>query len=118
MLHDPSLPESAVTMGVGASHRARKSAAAGSIVPQKEQVSQEDKVASRRQMRVAKFSARGPVYQNCKMLSADGSLLCHCDLRKLQWYQVIAQSCLFKLQCSGNAPASACWRLTCSRIHD
>lgn len=26
------------------------------------------------------------VYQNAKMLSKDGELLCHCDLRKLEWY--------------------------------
>jgi hypothetical protein len=26
------------------------------------------------------------VYENCRMLSADGRLLCHCDAKKLQWY--------------------------------
>lgn len=88
MLHDRALSfpqeadESAIkevgpgTMGPGAATQPR------------DHTTPEDRAASRRQMRVSKFSARTPVYQNCKMLSADGSLLCHCDLRKLNWYQV------------------------------
>lgn len=47
-----------------------------------------DKVADR-QRRLArlvdKFSAKGPVYDNCRMLSMDGKLLCFCDRRKLEW---------------------------------
>jgi hypothetical protein len=26
------------------------------------------------------------VYDNCRMLSTTGELLCFCDMRKLQWY--------------------------------
>ena len=35
---------------------------------------------------VDKFSAKGPVYDNCRMLSMDGQLLCFCDRRKLEWW--------------------------------
>ncbi len=37
---------------------------------------------------VKKFSAKSAVYENCKMLSQDGELLCFCDMRKLTWYEV------------------------------
>ncbi|KAK9822142.1 hypothetical protein WJX74_010568 [Apatococcus lobatus] len=70
-----------------ADEAAIKELASGTISQSRDHGSAEDKAAFRRQMRVSKFSARTPVYQNCKMLSADGSLLCHCDLRKLKWYQ-------------------------------
>ena len=39
---------------------------------------------------IEKFTSKGPVYENCRMLSAHGELLCFCDLRKLQWYEVRA----------------------------
>ena len=26
------------------------------------------------------------MYENCRMLAADGSLLCHCDRKKVLWY--------------------------------
>lgn len=42
----------------------------------------------RRQRRVDKFSAKAPVYENARMLSHAGELLCFCDLKKLQWYEV------------------------------
>eukprot|EP00873_Tetraselmis_striata_P010402 jgi/Tetstr1/430666/TSEL_020459.t1 len=35
---------------------------------------------------VQKFSAKAPVYENCRMLSQEGELLCHCDRRKMRWY--------------------------------
>ncbi|GLI59187.1 hypothetical protein VaNZ11_001019 [Volvox africanus] len=35
---------------------------------------------------VEKFSAKTQVYQNCRMLSREGQLLCFCDTRKLNWY--------------------------------
>ena len=83
MLHDPAScsPEDA-------DESAFKEVAAGAATQPRDHATPEDRAASRRQMRVSKFSARTPVYQNCKMLSADGSMLCHCDLRKLKWYQV------------------------------
>ena len=71
-----------------ADESAVKELTSGTVSQHRDHGSAEDKAAFRRQMRVSKFSARTPVYQNCKMLSADGSLLCHCDLRKLKWYQV------------------------------
>eukprot|EP00884_Botryococcus_braunii_P003253 jgi/Botrbrau1/12929/Bobra.92_1s0009.1 len=45
------------------------------------------KEAGRRQRRVDKFSAKAPVYENARMLSRNGDLLCYCDLKKLQWYE-------------------------------
>ncbi|GIL77185.1 hypothetical protein Vretimale_3160 [Volvox reticuliferus] len=35
---------------------------------------------------IEKFSAKTQVYQNCRMLSREGQLLCFCDTRKLNWY--------------------------------
>ena len=48
----------------------------------------EQRQASLRARLVKKFSAKSAVYENCKMLSQDGELLCFCDLRKLTWYEV------------------------------
>ncbi len=79
-MHDPDLPAPL--------ERPVEHAASRLVDDQREAADPDEKAASRRQMRVSKFSARAPVYQNCKMLSADGSLLCHCDIRKLKWYQV------------------------------
>lgn len=47
----------------------------------------EQRQASLRARLVKKFSAKSAVYENCKMLSQDGELLCFCDLRKLTWYE-------------------------------
>ncbi|KAK9816641.1 hypothetical protein WJX72_003201 [[Myrmecia] bisecta] len=55
--------------------------------PQKHQASQEERQAALHRKRVQKFSAHSPVYENCKMLSMDGELLCYCDKRKLLWYE-------------------------------
>ena len=35
---------------------------------------------------IEKFSAKRPVYSNCRMLARDGGELAACDLKKLQWY--------------------------------
>ncbi|KAG2495263.1 hypothetical protein HYH03_006536 [Edaphochlamys debaryana] len=42
--------------------------------------------AERRRWLIEKFSAKGRVYENCRMLSRDGALLCFCDTRKIAWY--------------------------------
>ena len=44
--------------------------------------------AARRERLIASFCAKSPVYENCRMLAADGQLLSFIDLRKLQWYEV------------------------------
>ena len=48
----------------------------------------EERQAALKERLVKKFSAKSAVYENCKMLSQDGHLLCFCDLRKLTWYEV------------------------------
>lgn len=35
---------------------------------------------------VRKFAAKEPVYDNCRMLSKGGELLCYCDRQKVNWY--------------------------------
>lgn len=40
----------------------------------------------RRARMIRKFSTKSQVYENCRMLSRDGELLCFCDSRKLAWY--------------------------------
>ena len=95
ILHDPALSSLQE-----ADESAVKEVAAGAVTQPRDHATPEDRAASRRQMRVSKFSARTPVYQNCKMLSADGSLLCHCDLRKLNWYQVGPPKLLTSVSCS------------------
>lgn len=44
-----------------------------------------EKQAQRFESLVNRFRAKGPVYDNCRMLSMDGRLLCYCDRRKLEW---------------------------------
>ena len=51
----------------------------------------EQRAAAQKQRLVQKFSAKSAVYENCKMYSQDGDLLCYCDLRKLVWYEVRSQ---------------------------
>lgn len=51
----------------------------------------EERAAAQKQRLVLKFSAKSAVYENCKMYSQDGDLLCYCDLRKLLWYEVRGQ---------------------------
>ncbi|BDA45050.1 probable exosome component 10 at N-terminal half [Coccomyxa sp. Obi] len=46
-----------------------------------------EEAAERRKKLVASFCAKGPVYENCRMLSMDGAPLSFIDLRKLQWYE-------------------------------
>ena len=43
---------------------------------------------------VAAFCAKSPVYENCRMLAADGQLLSFIDARKLDWYLVRPPPCL------------------------
>lgn len=42
----------------------------------------------RRQRLIKSFCAKGPVYENCRMLSHDGTPLSFIDYRKLIWYEV------------------------------
>ena len=35
------------------------------------------------------------------MLAADGTLLCHCDIRKLKWYQVCAPFIYYSVDLDG-----------------
>ena len=51
----------------------------------------EERAAAQKQRLVQKFSAKSAVYENCKMYSQEGDLLCYCDLRKLMWYEVRGQ---------------------------
>lgn len=44
--------------------------------------------AEKRLLVAKKFSAKRQVYENCRMLSQDGTLLCFCDMRKVRWYEV------------------------------
>eukprot|EP00899_Mesostigma_viride_P006270 jgi/Mesvir1/15644/Mv03249-RA.1 len=39
-----------------------------------------------RERLVQKFSCKKPVYSNCRILAPDGSVLCHCDKKKVDWY--------------------------------
>lgn len=34
---------------------------------------------------IEKFSAKSVVYEQCRLMSREGHLLCHCDRRKIQW---------------------------------
>ena len=43
--------------------------------------------SERRQFMAQKFSANRQVYENCRMLSKQGELLCFCDARKVAWYE-------------------------------
>lgn len=63
-------------------------AAAGNANQQRQLQTPEQRQASLRARLVKKFSAKSAVYENCKMYSQDGELLCFCDLRKLKWYEV------------------------------
>jgi hypothetical protein len=45
--------------------------------------------AEKRELVAQKFSAKKQVYENCRMLSQDGALLCFCDLKKINWYEVM-----------------------------
>ena len=42
----------------------------------------------RRQRLIRSFCAKGPVYENCRMLSHNGTPLSFIDYRKLAWYEV------------------------------
>ena len=42
----------------------------------------------RRQRLIRSFCTKGPVYENCRMLSHDGEPLSFIDHRKLSWYEV------------------------------
>lgn len=44
--------------------------------------------AEKRLLVAKKFSAKRQVYENCRMLSQNGTLLCFCDMRKVRWYEV------------------------------
>ena len=61
---------------------------AGNSNQQRQLQTPEQRQASLRARLVKKFSAKSAVYENCKMFSQDGELLCFCDMRKLTWYEV------------------------------
>jgi cation-transporting P-type ATPase D len=46
----------------------------------------EEQERERREKMIKKFSAKNQVYENCRMLSQSGELLCYCDGKKLAWY--------------------------------
>ncbi|EFJ44336.1 hypothetical protein VOLCADRAFT_106481 [Volvox carteri f. nagariensis] len=75
---------SAVEAGSRAVHQPGDLAAAGAAGRR----TRHDPAAARerRSWLIEKFSAKTQVYQNCRMLSHEGQLLCFCDSRKLRWY--------------------------------
>lgn len=75
--------------GLGAQQPPQPSrAAVGNANQQRQLQTPEQRQASLRARLVKKFSAKSAVYENCKMYSQEGELLCFCDLRKLKWYEV------------------------------
>ena len=81
------LDEAARGLGVQQPTQPSK-AAAGNANQQRQLQTPEQRQASLRARLVKKFSAKSAVYENCKMYSQEGELLCFCDLRKLTWYEV------------------------------
>ena len=49
-------------------------------------------IDERRQRLIRSFCAKGPVYENCRMLSHNGTPLSFIDYRKLAWYEVRART--------------------------
>ena len=47
-------------------------------------------IDERRQRLIRSFCAKSPVYENCRMLSHNGTPLSFIDFRKLAWYEVRA----------------------------
>lgn len=77
------------SQGLGVQQPTQPNKAAAGISNQQRQLQMpEQRQASLRARLVKKFSAKSAVYENCKMFSQDGELLCFCDLRKLTWYEV------------------------------
>ena len=70
---------------------------AGNANQAKQVQTPEQRQAALKARLVKKFSAKSAVYENCKMLSQDGELLCFCDLRKLTWYEVGISDILVQL---------------------
>ena len=46
---------------------------------------QENKEKRRADMR-KKYTCKKPIYENATMLAPDGTLLCHTDFKKANWY--------------------------------
>ena len=83
------LGEAAQGLGVHQPTQGSKAAVqSGNANQQRQLQTPEQRQASLRARLVKKFSAKSAVYENCKMYSQDGELLCFCDLRKLKWYEV------------------------------
>lgn len=40
----------------------------------------------RQNRRIKQFTCKKPVYENCKMLDPNGNMLCHCNIKKMNWY--------------------------------
>lgn len=81
------LHEAAQGRGVQQRTQASK-AVVGNANQQRQLQTPEQRQACLRARLVKKFSAKSAVYENCKMFSLEGELLCFCDLRKLTWYEV------------------------------
>lgn len=69
-------------------HSVGASKASGNANQARQLQTPEQRQAALKARLVKKFSAKSAVYENCKMLSQEGELLCFCDLRKLTWYEV------------------------------
>ena len=54
--------------------------------------------SERRQFMAQKFSAKRQVYENCRMLSKQGELLCYCDARKVLWYEASHKTSPLRLE--------------------
>jgi hypothetical protein len=78
----------AATGGGSSQYDAPGKAASGNANQARQLQTPEQRQAAQKARLVKKFSAKSAVYENCKMLSQEGELLCFCDLRKLTWYEV------------------------------
>ncbi|KAL0022097.1 hypothetical protein WJX79_008401 [Trebouxia sp. C0005] len=77
----------AATGGGSSQYDAPGKAASGNANQARQLQTPEQRQAAQKARLVKKFSAKSAVYENCKMLSQEGELLCFCDLRKLTWYE-------------------------------
>ncbi|KAL0050003.1 hypothetical protein WJX82_002589 [Trebouxia sp. C0006] len=77
----------AATGGGSSQYDAPGKAASGNANQARQLQTLEQRQAAQKARLVKKFSAKSAVYENCKMLSQEGELLCFCDLRKLTWYE-------------------------------
>lgn len=43
-------------------------------------------ISLKRAQHITNFTRKSPAYENCKMFSREGDLLCFCDKKKVKWY--------------------------------